>query len=113
MNLQLKRLRKLAGYRTQDEFAAVLGVPERRYASWERGEVMMSLEQAYHCAVALNCTIDEIAGLSHPTSPRSDPEHASLDEYYESMGDDGRAALVESARFMSGNYGARARHGRA
>lgn len=66
MNLQLQRLRKLAGYKTQRDFAAVLGIPERRYASWERGEVMMSLEHAFDCAVALNCTIDEIAGLEHP-----------------------------------------------
>ena len=42
MDLQLKRLRKLAGYKTQKDFAERLGIPERTYGSWEREEVAIS-----------------------------------------------------------------------
>lgn len=55
MKLQLQRLRKLAGYKTQKTVVDALGVPERRFASWEREETMMSLEQAAECAVLFGC----------------------------------------------------------
>lgn len=106
MDVQLQRLRKRAGYKTQGEFAQKLGVPERRYASWERGEVTMSLEQAYLCAVALDCTIDEIAGLKRPAG--AGDQRVALDGYFDAMNETGRAVLVESARLMSGSPEARA-----
>ena len=102
MKLQLQRLRKLAGYKTQKAVADALGVPERRYASWEREEAMMSLEQAAECAVLFNCTIDAIAGLEQPVT-YSDPEQSALNGYYQSMNDEGRAALVSTAKLMSGS----------
>ena len=102
MRLQLQRLRKLAGYKTQKAVADALGVPERRYASWEREEAMMSLEQAAECAVLFNCTIDAIAGLERPAT-FSDPGQAALNGYYHSMNDEGRAALVNTAKLMSGS----------
>lgn len=80
MDIQLKNLRKRAGYK-QNEFAEIVGVPERRYASWERGEAMLNLEQAYNCAVALNCTIDEIAGREPASPALSQDEHALLSDY--------------------------------
>lgn len=42
-NLQLKNLRKQAGYGTQADLARVLGANPRTYASWEREEVGLSL----------------------------------------------------------------------
>ena len=102
MKLQLQRLRKLAGYKTQKAVADALGVPERRYASWEREEAMMSLEQAAECAVLFGCTIDAIAGLEQPVV-FSNPEQAALNGYYQSMNDEGRAALVSTAKLMSGS----------
>lgn len=62
MDLQLKKYRKLAGFKKQKDAAQALGIPERRYASWERGEAMLNLEQAYACAVLFGCTLDELAG---------------------------------------------------
>lgn len=100
MNLQLQRLRKLAGFKTQKEAADALGVPERRYASWEREEAMINLEQAYDCARLFRCSIDAIAGYDPPVS-YSDPAQAALNGYWESMNDDGRERLLGIAELAA------------
>lgn len=60
--LRLKELRKQAGFKTQAEIAAHLGIKERKYASWEREEVALTLEDAYMLAMALNCTPNDLCG---------------------------------------------------
>lgn len=100
MNLQLQRLRKLAGFKTQKEVADALGVPERRYASWEREEAMINLEQAYNCARLFGCSIDAIAGYTPPVS-YSDPAQEALNGYWESMNDDGRERLLGIAELAA------------
>lgn len=106
MDLQLMRLRKLAGYKSRNVFADKIGVNRHTYKSWETGTTKMTLEQAYNCAVALNCTIDEIAGLVHAPASE-DPHRAALERYYDAMDDEGHAVLAESARLMSRNRDAR------
>ena len=59
MKLRLKAIRTERGL-TQDEMAEKLGIKSRTYGSWERGEVMLNLEQAYNCAQVLECTIDDL-----------------------------------------------------
>ena len=54
MNVQLMRLRKAAGYSNRDDFAKKIGVNKYTYPSWESGAAMMSAEQAWNCAVALD-----------------------------------------------------------
>lgn len=104
MNLQLKRLRKQAGFKTQGDLAAALEIPERRYASWERGEVAMSLEQAIMVCEILGCTLDELAGRDWPKStakkPKEDKQKSSLDQFYTSMNDAGRATLLSIAKSL-------------
>lgn len=100
MNLQLQRLRKLAGFKTQKEVADALGVPERRYASWEREEAMINLEQAYNCARLFGCSIDAIAGYTPPIS-YADPAQEALNGYWESMNDDGRERLLGIAELAA------------
>ncbi|MEC4294399.1 helix-turn-helix transcriptional regulator [Adlercreutzia shanghongiae] len=100
MNLQLQRLRKLAGFKTQKEVADALGVPERRYASWEREEAMINLEQAYNCARLFGCSIDAIAGYTPPVS-YADPAQEALNGYWESMNDDGRERLLGIAELAA------------
>ena len=56
MDLQLMKLRKMAGYRNRDDFAEKLGVNKYTYRSWESGTAMMSLEQAYNVTEVLGCT---------------------------------------------------------
>ena len=99
MDLQLQRMRKLAGL-DQQEMADALGIKKRTYGSWERGEVTISFPQAIACAEVLGCTTDELAGRK-PIRSFADPQQAALNGYYESMNERGRATLVESARLMS------------
>lgn len=101
MDLQLKKLRTLKGL-SQDEMAEKLGVKTSRYGTWERGERMLSLKQAYDCAVILGCSIDAIAGYTPPVS-YSDPAQEALNGYWESMNRKGRSALLNSAELMSGS----------
>ena len=100
MDLQLMKLRKMAGYRNRDDFAEKLGVNKYTYRSWESGTAMMSLEQAYNVTEVLGCTLDELCGRK-PVRSFADPDQAALNGYYESMNERGRSALVESARLMS------------
>ena len=66
--LQLKELRKRAGFKTQEEIANYLGIKPRRYQTWERGEVALTLEDAYMLCTALKCTPNDLCGwyLDHP-----------------------------------------------
>lgn len=100
MNIQLKKLRKRKGI-SQEEMAVSLGIKTSRYGTWERGERMPSLEQAYNCAVILGCTIDEICGYNPPKKTYTDPLQERLNGYYESMNEKGQSLLVESAKHMS------------
>lgn len=95
MEVQLEKLRKLAGI-NQTEMAEKLDVKVATYRSWEKGKRMLSLKQAYDCAVILGCSIDAIAGYDPPVS-YSDPAQAALNGYWESMNDDGRRRLLDIA----------------
>lgn len=74
-----------------------VGVKKRTYGSWERGEANMSLAQAYDCAVALDCSIDEIAGHDLP-QVYSDPRQAELNRCWESSTPQRQDALLMTAR---------------
>lgn len=94
MEIQLKRLRKEAGYKNRRDFATALGgnFTERRITSWENGERMMSLEQACVIADFLGCSLDELAGRSFEATeaPAPDPAHRGLVESYNSLSEEGR-----------------------
>lgn len=66
--LRLKEIRKAAGFKTQKAIADFLGMKERKYATWERGEVALTLEDACILSVALKCTPNDLCGWydSHP-----------------------------------------------
>ena len=83
--LMLKELRKKAGYRTQREFAETIGVKERKYASWEREEVALNLEDACMLARALNCTPNDLCGWESEETSRAltNDESRLLDRYRE------------------------------
>lgn len=100
MELKLKRLRKLAGFKTQSDMAKALGIPARRYESWEREEAMMSLEQAYMVTEVLGCTLDELVGRE-PSISYSDPMQAELNSCYTKMNESGRTLLAEAAKSIA------------
>lgn len=100
MNLRLKEMRVRSGLK-QKELAERLSVDWRTYGSWERGERGLTLENAYNCAIALNCTIDEIAGMPPRHASFSDQGQQKLNECYEKMNESGKTLLVESAKSIS------------
>ena len=116
MNLQLQRLRKQAGYKSQQAFADRIGVTPRCYASWERQEVAMSFEQAIMCAEALGCTTDELAGLNPPETTYTDPRQDELNRCWSACDESGKAHILESARgasLLHGEGGGSLDYGRA
>lgn len=103
--LQLKEMRKRAGYKTQKAAADALGIKERKYASWERGEVQLTLEDAFNIGLAFGCTPNDLCGWDggNGGASFSNSDQAALNAYYESMNDQGRETLVQTARLMSGS----------
>lgn len=97
MNLQLQRLRKLAGFKRQSDFAKAAGIPERRYASWERGEAMMNLAQACQCCDVLGCSLDELAGREAPHL-YTDRRQETLNEDFARLDDEGKDAAMAAVR---------------
>lgn len=97
--LRLKQLRKRAGIRTQREMAALVGVNERTYASWEREEVTMSLHQAYDVAVVLGCTLNELVGMQ-PSQKFSDPREAQLHRIWRGLDRERQDRLLGDAQDM-------------
>lgn len=94
MEIHLKELRRRAGL-SQDEIASRLGIKKSRYGTWERGERMLSLKQAYDCALVLDCTIDEIAGLDRERLRSSDPRRRAMIESYDALTEDGKTLASE------------------
>ena len=93
MEIQLKRLRREAGYKSRDAFAAALGDPynARQIKAWEIGERKLSLEQACVIADFLECSLDELAGRSfRKLEADPDPAHRGLVESYDSLSEEGR-----------------------
>lgn len=72
MEIHLQEMRKRTGLK-QAEIAKRLDVKVLTHGPWESGGAMMSLEQVYNCAVFLDCSIDEIAGMSQDVAERDLP----------------------------------------
>lgn len=86
INIQLMRLRKAAGYTNRDVFANKIGVNKYTYRSWESGAAMMNAEQVWDCAVALNCTPNDILGWNESGNNNAldNSENELIDCYRES-----------------------------
>lgn len=82
--LSLKIWRKKAGYKTQSEAAKALGMKERRYASLEREEVALTLEDAYTISVIFGCTPNDLCDW-YATHPRERPRQVRLDQEREAL----------------------------
>lgn len=86
--LKLKELRKAAGFATQKAFADFLGIKERKYASWERGEVGIPLEDAFMLCQALKCTPNDLCGFPNTRTAEeqslTDDEREIVDNYRDS-----------------------------
>lgn len=94
MEIHLQEIRKRRKL-SQGDVADALGVKVRTYGSWERGEAMLSLKQAYDCALVLGCTIDEIAGLDRERLRSPDPRRQAMLESYDALTEDGKVLASE------------------
>lgn len=100
MDLKLREIRKRKKL-SQTELAELIGVKLRTIGSWERGETVPNIEQAWNCAVVLGCSINELCGWpSEKTRHEFDEGQKSLNASYEAMNDDGRATLVSVANSL-------------
>lgn len=68
MRIRLMELRKAAGFRNRDDFAAKIGVNKYTYRSWESGAAMMNIQQLWDCAEALDTDPNTLMGWyeEHP-----------------------------------------------
>jgi transcriptional regulator with XRE-family HTH domain len=62
MGTRLQRLRKAAGL-SQSQLARAAGVPLGSLQQWEQGRRTPLLDAAARIAVALQCSIDDLAGI--------------------------------------------------
>ena len=99
--IKLKEIRKSRSL-TQAELAEMLDVKLPTYRTWERGTTMMNLEQAYNCAVALGCTLDELAG--RPPRDGLDADEREIVEAYRSVTFPGKRAMMVNARAVREEY---------
>ena len=105
MKTQLQAMRKRAGFKSAKAFAEHIGMAVGTYTDYEQGRRMFTLEKACEFARELDCTLDELAGRVPPQTAQEtayDARQASLNDYYESISDESKAALTETARIMSG-----------
>lgn len=100
MQLQLAKYRKLAGFKSRDAFAEYIGVNKYTYRSWESGAAMMNLEQAYDCAVALGCTLNDLVGMK-TIRTYTDQRQEVINGHFETFNDSGKTELATIAERMS------------
>ena len=94
MKLQLMRLRKEAGYKNRKTIADELGISERKYKSWETGEVKLTLADACDIADLLHCTLDELAGRDFHPAAYSDPRQQALNHSYSLLDEKSKGDLA-------------------
>lgn len=101
MDLQLKRLRKEAGYKSRSAFAEKLGINERNIKAWELGETRLSLAQACDIADLLHCSLDELAGRDFQPAAYSDPRQQALNHSYSLLNEKSKGELSGLAATMT------------
>lgn len=101
MQLQLQQLRKAAGYKNRDDFAAELGVNPRTYKTWETGERNFSFIQACTIADKLGCSLDELAGRLEYVGAYSDERQAEINKDYSVLDEPSKDAAAAAVRGMA------------
>lgn len=114
MEIKLMEFRKAAGFKNRDVFAEKIGVNKYTYRSWESGAAMMNAEQIWNCAVALNCTPNDLLGwydehpedrpLSPPATAATDPMAADLVRHFSNLSEEGREVAVNVLAGMESTY---------
>ncbi len=100
MNLAIKQLRKNL-HISQADFAEMVGASLRTVSAWERGETIPDAEKIWNCAVALNCTPNDILGWyeDHPSdNVIDDPVEHELIRCYRASTQDRQDRILDTAR---------------
>lgn len=97
------QMRKAAGFSNRDKFADLIGVNRHTYKSWETGASMMNLEQAYNCAIALGCTLNDLVGMDSNGRPLSKDEDYLVDTY-RAVTVHGKKAMLSNTRAVGMDY---------
>lgn len=108
--IRLKAIRTDRGM-TQEEMANRLDIKLPTYRTWERGQVSLTLENAYRCAVILGCTPNDLCNWyeDHPRSSFGADtlplEEAKLIMDWRSLDDRGRETVetVMDVQLASGD----------
>lgn len=101
MQLQLQQLRKSAGYKSRDDFAAVLGINPLTYKGWETGRTRLKLEDACLIADILKCSLDELAGRYDYVGTYSDARQEAMNRDYLSLDEPSKDAASAAIRGMA------------
>ena len=101
----LQRMRKIAGYKSAKAFAEAVGINPNTYTDWEQGRHMLSYEQAWQLADALECSMDELGGRQWPpegTSPAAlAADEAALVGDYRRMDEGDRPGFMTTAHALA------------
>lgn len=93
MDLKMKQIREMRGL-SQKNVADSLGIPVRRYGSWEREERKINFEDAARISDILKCTLDELAGRNYSNHEYLESNQQKLNRYYESLNEKSKDDLV-------------------
>lgn len=95
------RLRKEAGYKNRDDFAAALGINPLTYKGWETGRTRLKLEDACDIADLLRCSLDELAGREWSPPEYSDERQRSVNCSFSLLNEDGKDTAVDRMRELT------------
>lgn len=104
MQLQLRRLRKEAGYKNRSNLAHALGVSSASVAAWEMGKRVMSFDNACRIADVLGCSLDELAGRSRDVEGyfAVDERLNEIRRNFEELDETGRDLAAGAVRGIAG-----------
>lgn len=103
MRIRLMELRKAAGYRNRDEFAARIGVNKYTYRSWESGAAMMNAEQLWTCAEALGTDPNSIMGW-YEEHPKQTAQEDEIDRAFHNLSPEGQEVAVNVVGGLAATY---------
>lgn len=100
METMIRGIRESQGM-SRKALADRAGVTYTALTKWELGENEIGLDDAVRIAHALHCSLTELVGKD---APRRDTRFDELAGLYRSMSDDGKNALLATARGLREAY---------
>lgn len=102
-NYRIAEARNARGW-SQEDLAKRIGTSQQQIARYESGENDVKSSVLIRLSGALGVSISYLLGFDVNDSPDADPRLSEITDIYRSMSDDGRNALLASARGMRDMY---------